>query len=71
VKVEGPTHKANPNSMLASLVKLECIDVDNTHPRPVCKLNLVEPVLDCDNIEDDLSQEPWNENPLPSKRFTK
>ena len=65
VKAEGPTQKANPNSALAGLLQLECLD--NTNPSPISRIQLVQPDLDCDNIEEDLSQEPWNENPLPTE----
>ena len=51
--------------MLAGLLQSKCLD--NTNPSPISRIQLVQPDLDGDNIENDLSQEPWNENPLPTE----
>ena len=44
--------------MLAGLIRTECLDVDNTHPSPIGRIQLAQPDLDCENIEGYLSQEP-------------
>jgi len=58
VKVESLTRRTDPNSMLAGLIRTECLDVDNTHSRTIGRIQLVQqPDLDCDNIKDDLFQQ--------------
>ena len=46
VKVESLTNRADPNSMLAGLIRTECLDVDNTHPSPIGRIQLEQPDLD-------------------------
>jgi len=65
VNAGGPTQKANQNSVLAGLLQSERLD--NTNPNPISRIQLVQPDLDCNNLEDALSQEPWNENPLQTE----
>ena len=35
------THRTDPNSILASLIKIECLEVDNNHPSSIGRIQLV------------------------------
>ena len=66
VEAAGRAHTTHPNAVLAGLIR--STDLDMNPSIRVGKLDLLQQAEpDNDDLEDDITQEPWNENPLPAE----
>ena len=66
IEAAGRTHTTHPNVVLAGLIR--STDLDMNPSIRVGKLDLLQQAEpDNDDLEDDITQEPWNENPLPAE----